>query len=136
MKSIIDIEMRFSDFDIIGHVHNSRYLCYFEQGRMDLLSKIAGKDWNWKKRGLILGRNEIDYLKPIYIKDLIYIITKCENVGNKSFTLFYEVFKKSKEQDILCTKGRSILICTDYETNTSVPVFDSWKISLLNSIDK
>ena len=57
MKSCIDISIRFSDVDMAGHVHNSKYLCYFELGRIDYLSRIAGKDWNWKKKGIILGRN-------------------------------------------------------------------------------
>ena len=136
MHSKTKIEIRFSDIDIAGHVHNGKYLCFFEQGRMDFLSKLTGENWNWRKKGLILGRNEVDYLVPIYLKDEVYVKTSCDHVGNKSFTLAYQVVKIKDKKEILCTKGRSILICMDYEINDSVPIFESWKSDLMESIDQ
>ncbi|MBG16508.1 MAG: thioesterase [Crocinitomicaceae bacterium] len=136
MHSKTKIEIRFSDIDMAGHVHNGKYLCFFEQGRMDFLSKLTGENWNWRKKGLILGRNEVDYLVPIYLKDEVYVKTSCDHVGNKSFTLAYQVVKIKDKKEILCTKGRSILICMDYEINDSVPIFESWKSDLMESIDQ
>ena len=136
MNSKTKIEIRFSDIDMAGHVHNGKYLCYFEQGRMDFLSKLTGDNWNWRKKGLILGRNEVDYLVPIYLKDEVYVKTTCDHVGNKSFTLAYQVVKIKNKKEILCTKGRSILICMDYEINDSVPIFESWKSDLMDSLDQ
>ena len=136
MHSKTKIEIRFSDIDMAGHVHNGKYLCFFEQGRMDFLSKLTGENWNWRKKGLILGRNEVDYLVPIYLKDEVYVKTSCDHVGNKSFTLAYQVVKIKEKKEILCTKGRSILICMDYEINDSVPIFESWKSDLMESIDQ
>ena len=135
MKSITDINIRFSDLDMAGHVHNSKYLCYFELGRIDFLSRIAGKNWNWKQKGLVLGRNEVDYITPIYLTDQIYVITKCDHVGNKSFKLSYEIYKNSNGNDVICTKGNSTLICINYENNNSVPVYDQWKDYLLESVN-
>ena len=136
MNSKTKIDIRFSDIDVAGHVHNGKYLCYFELGRMDFLSKLSGENWNWKKKGLILGRNEVDYLVPIYLKDNVYVKTSCDHVGNKSFTLYYQVFKSIKNKEILCTKGRSTLICMDYEINDSVPIYDDWKKNLMDSIEQ
>ncbi len=135
MRSITDIHIRFSDIDIAGHVHNSKHLCYFELGRINFLSKIAGTDWNWKQNGIILGKNEIDYLNPIYLTDKTYVITKCDFVGTKSFTLSYEIYKKSKSKDLICAKGKSTLICFNYKKNNTVPIYDQWKGSLLESIE-
>ena len=118
-----------------GHVHNGKYLCFFEQGRMDFLSKLTGQNWNWRKKGLILGRNEVDYLVPIYLKDEVYVNTTCDHVGNKSFTLSYQVVKIIDNKEIICTKGRSILLCMDYEINDSVPIFESWKNNSMESIE-
>ena len=135
MNSRTKIEIRFSDIDMAGHVHNGKYLCFFEQGRMDFLSKLTGQNWNWRKKGLILGRNEVDYLVPIFLKDEVYVNTTCDHVGNKSFTLSYQVVKIIDNKEIICTKGRSILICMDYEINDSVPIFESWKNNLMESIE-
>ena len=114
--STTPVEVRFSDIDMAGHVHNSKYLSYFEQARIDFMFDMTGADWPWRKRGIVLGRNEIDYLVPVYLQDEIYIKTKCDHVGIKSFTLSYELFKKTATGDLLCTKGRSILVCMDFDT--------------------
>ena len=44
------IHVRFSDIDMAGNVHNSKYLSYFEQARIDFLTKISGENWDWRKR--------------------------------------------------------------------------------------
>ncbi len=130
------IEVRFSDIDMAGHVHNSRYLAYFEQARIDFMKDMTGEDWNWRERGIVLGRNEIDYIAPIYLHDKVYVITKCDHVGNKSFTLSYELFKIIEDgNDVLCTKGRSILVCMDFKTDESQPLFDEWKSFLMSSLE-
>ena len=130
-----NIEVRFSDLDMAGNVHNSNYLSYFEQARIDFLTNISGIEWNWRKKGLLIGRIEVDYINPLHLRDEAFVTTKCDHVGNKSFTLSYDIYKKINNKDtLLCTKGRSILICMDFEKNHSVPIFDKWKDSLMSSL--
>ena len=132
-----NVEVRFADIDMAGHVHNSKYLCFFEQARIDFMFDMTGKDWNWRKKGIVLGRNEVDYYIPIYLNDKIFIKTKCDHVGTKSFTLSYELYKIDKNggNDILCTKGRSILVCMNFDNDESLPVFDEWKDKLMASME-
>ncbi|MFT5601496.1 MAG: acyl-CoA thioester hydrolase [Flavobacteriales bacterium] len=131
-----NVEVRFADIDMAGHVHNSKYLCFFEQARIDFMFDMTGAEWNWKKKGIVLGRNEIDYFIPIYLRDAIYIKTKCDHVGIKSFTLSYELYKKVEgKTDVLCTKGRSILVCMDFDNDESLPVFEEWKDKLMASME-
>ena len=129
------VEVRFSDIDMAGHVHNSVYLSYFEQARIDFMSTMTTDDWNWRERGIVLGRNEIDYIIPIYLGEKIYIKTKCDHVGVKSFTLSYELYKTMENEDVLCTKGRSILVCMDFKTDESQPLFEEWKKHLIASME-
>lgn len=129
-----EVQIRFSDLDMAGHVHNAAYLTYFEIGRIDFFKGIAKTAWDWKSKGVVLGRNEIDYIEPIVLRDDIFVITKCEHVGNKSFTLSYHLYKKVGEKDILCTKGRTILVCMDFDKEESVPLFEEWKELLEKSL--
>ena len=124
------LQIRFNDIDMAGHVHNSVYLNYFEQGRLDFFNLLGGEDWDWRTRGLILGRNEVDYLKPIRLRDEVYVRVKCDHVGNKSFSLSYEIYSKEGKSEILHTKGRSIMVCMDYKTETTVEVYAEWRSKL------
>ena len=130
MTTETKLQIRFHDIDMAGHVHNGIYLSYFEQGRLDFFNELAGEHWDWKKQGLILGRNEIDYLKPVKLFDEVYVRTSCDHVGNKSFSLSYEIYRKEDDKEILYTKGRSILVCMDYTTEQTVEVYPEWKAKL------
>lgn len=139
MKTIskTPVEVRFSDIDMAGHVHNSRYLSFFEQARIDFMSEMTTPDWNWREKGIVLGRNEVDYITPVYLSEKIYVKTKCDHVGVKSFTLSYELYKVQEGDlaDVLCTKGRSILVCMDFKNDESQPLFDEWKKHLIASME-
>lgn len=135
-KTKTHLAIRFADIDMAGHVHNSKYLCFFEQGRIDFLFQMTGSEWPWRKKGIVLGRNEVDYITPIYLNDQVHVVTKCDHVGNKSFTLSYELYKtKENGTEELCTKGRSILVCMNFEDDSTVAVFAEWKDALMKSME-
>ncbi len=113
------IQVRFRDCDLLGHVNNAVYLSYFEQARMHYFEQLVGKDWNYKKQGILLVKNEIEYLKPVFLNDSPEIYLYLNDIGNKSFTFSYEVIVSGE----LRTKGLSILVCFDPVKNTTVPVY-------------
>jgi acyl-CoA thioester hydrolase len=131
-KSQTKLQVRFNDLDMAGHVHNSEYLNYFEIGRIDFFNKVIAPEWDWKKRGILVARNEVDYLQATHFYDELFVETSCEDLGKKSITLEYKIFKEKDGVKLLCTKGRSILVCYDFELNESVEVFDEWREAIEN----
>jgi acyl-CoA thioester hydrolase len=120
------IEIRFADIDTMGHVNNAVYLSYFELARMKFFRDVVGSNWNWKKHGIILARNEVDYQKPIFLTDKIKIGVGTESIGNKSFTLVYDVQKEVEGSWVSCAKGKSVSVCFDHELKTTVAVPEAW----------
>ena len=100
------IQVRFSDLDLMGHVNNSVYLSYFEMARVHFFAKILGLEWDWDSEGIILVRNEIDYIKPIFLHDKPLVFISVEEIGNKSFTLSYKI----KVEEKLVTTGKSVMV--------------------------
>lgn len=131
-KSQTKLQVRFNDLDMAGHVHNSEYLNYFEIGRIDFFNKVIAPEWDWNKRGILVARNEVDYLQATHFYDELFVETSCEDLGKKSITLEYKIFKEKDGVKVLCTKGRSILVCYDFELNESVEVFDEWREAIEN----
>jgi acyl-CoA thioester hydrolase len=120
------IHVRFSDLDVLGHVNNSVYLSYFEIARVHYFAELLGKDWNWKKYGVLLVKNEVEYVKPILLHDepLIHVFT--EDIGTKSFTLSYKIMVN----DLLCCKGKSVLVCYDADQQTTIVIPTAMKNAL------
>ena len=100
------IQVRFADLDLMGHVNNSVYLSYFEMARVHFFAKILGLEWDWDTQGIILVRNEIDYIKPILLHDKPLVFISVEEIGNKSFTLSYKI----KVEEKLVTTGKPVMV--------------------------
>ncbi|MEX1002970.1 MAG: acyl-CoA thioesterase [Crocinitomicaceae bacterium] len=115
----IPLQIRFADCDIAGHIHNAVYLHYFETGRMHFFVSQLGKNWDWKKKGIILKKNSITYHQPSYLEDELTVILSCSHIGTKSFTLLYKIIDAGAE---LKAEGSSLLVCMDYTKNQSIEI--------------
>jgi acyl-CoA thioester hydrolase len=113
------IQLRFSDFDMGGHVHNAAYLNYFESARIGFFLADLGEDWDWKKEGLIIKKNTIQYEAPIFIEDKIRVQVTCNRIGSSSFSLFYEV---KDVKDYLKAFGESTVVCFDYHQQNTIEI--------------
>jgi acyl-CoA thioester hydrolase len=113
-----EVQVRFADIDMMGHVNNAVYLSYFEMTRVHYLEKLLGSKWDYNKNGFLLARNEIDYIKPIFLHDAPLIELKAKNLGNKSFTFTYTVSVLGEVR----TKGLSVLVCYNSSQNKTIPI--------------
>ena len=125
------IQVRFADCDMMGHVNNAVYLSYFEQTRMHYFGQLLDDEWDWKKQGVILVKNEVTYLKPILLHDEVAIYAYLKAVGKTSFTLTYRV----KANGVLCAMGASKVVCFDFFKQKSCPVFPEL-VAALGKLEK
>ncbi len=127
-----NIHIRYSDIDSMGHVNNAVYLSYFEEARISFFKSLLGEEWNWEDFGIIIARNEIDYYSPVLFNDIVSIRTAVLAVGNKSFTLQYELLATRQELEIICASGKSIAVCFDFKSKQTIAVPEVWKNAMLS----
>jgi acyl-CoA thioester hydrolase len=127
MISPARIFVRLTDLDILGHVNNAIYLTYFEIARMHYFAELVGTDWNWMEEGVVLVKNEVEYLKPIVLNDVPYVKVSLIQLGTKSFTLGYEITVK----DQLVTKGSSVLVGFNSKTKSTIEIPERMKEAIL-----
>ena len=122
----IDIEVRFRDLDAMGHVNNSVFFTYFEEGRKILFRNIFGNN----SSRFILAHACCDYIKPAALNDQLTLFMKVGKIGTKSFELQYELTDRNDTATVFA-KGESIQVCFDYERNESIPVSDAFRNQLI-----
>lgn len=118
MLEPLKLKVRFSDCDMMQHVNNAVYLNYFEEARIHYFRQLLGLDWDWKKQGILLRRNELEYLRPVLLHDPVEIFCYLKHVGDKSFTLAYEV----RVLNEIRTVGSSVLVCYDSTIRQSIQI--------------
>jgi acyl-CoA thioester hydrolase len=127
----LKLQIRFADLDILGHVNNSVYLTYFELARLHYFRYLVGDHWDWKKDGMVLVKNEVEYIKPVLVTDNPEIEMKVAHIGTKSFALYYELIVNG----VLYTKGLSVQVCYDSISGQSIPI-PPQMLEALNKLNK
>ena len=93
---------------------------------MHYFKYMLGSNWDWNKDGIILLKNEVEYQRPVLLNDEPIIKVSVISIGNKSFTLGYELFVNDQ---IYC-KGLSILVGYNNEEHKSIPITPVMRKSL------
>jgi acyl-CoA thioester hydrolase len=114
------IPIRFSDIDAVGHVNNAIYLTYFEIARFAYWKEAI--NWNFSEHGVIVGRSEVNYLKPITLHDQIACYVRVVRIGNSSFDVMHVLVKETPNGEEICTTGKTVCISYDYKANKSVQI--------------
>ena len=120
------IQIRFCDTDMLGHVNNANYLSYMEMARVSYFNEVMPK-LEWSGQGIILAKAEISYKAPLFLEDNLFIYTGVEQISGKSFMMRYRFMKKTEAGELLAAEGSTLMVCYDYRENHSIPVPDFWK---------
>jgi acyl-CoA thioester hydrolase len=114
------IELRFADFDMMGHVNNAVYFTYMEAGRIKYWRQAI--QWDWRKTGVVIGKASIIYLLPIFLEDKIHMYVRTSRIGTSSFDLEYLIVKMQNGEELICSKGMTTCIAFDYELKKATPI--------------
>jgi acyl-CoA thioesterase FadM len=75
----------------------------------------------------VLVKNEAEYVKSVLISHMPEVYVFTENIGNKSFTLGYDL----KVNGEVFVKGRSVQVCYNAETQQTIAVPDEMRSALM-----
>jgi len=125
----IDIEVRFRDLDAMGHVNNSVFFTYFEEGRKSFSRHVFHYN-DPSEFTFILAHIRCDYLKPIKLNDRITLQMWVTDVGNKSFNFGYKLMDRSDDSVVFAT-GESVQVCYDYRAQKSMTIPNEMRAKLL-----
>ncbi len=118
-------EVRFSDVDAYGIVHNAVYLVYLEEARIHWWRQVVGQEWNWHEVGVLVVHHDIDYLRPLKFGDSPVIICKVGEVGHKSIEVKYRLEAAGE----LVAKAKTVLVCFDHKKKATTQVPEPWRIA-------
>ena len=116
--------VRWDDIDAFGHVNNAKYLTYIQEARFQWsFYQYAAKNEKPTLVEMVVARNEIDYIVPIYEGGRFYDVNLwVESIGNTSFVLGYEVVG---EDGTIHAKVKSVQVAVSMETKKSRPLTET-----------
>lgn len=133
MKTTLEIPVRSTEIDFLGHVNNTKYLDYMQWGREDWYTQagLTFKMMLEKNIGTVIANINIDYLSACYMGEILVIKTEPAEVGNTSFKMRQDIFKKDSGQVV--SKASVTVVFIDMDTEKSTPIPAELKTLLSNS---
>ena len=100
MKTSIQIEVRPTEIDVMGHVNNAKYLEYMEWSREDWYNKMGLPFDVFTKMGVgtVTVNININYRKEALLGQKLVISTEPVRKGRTSFVLKHEIYNEQREK--------------------------------------
>lgn len=125
-----EVTLRYSDMDLFGHVNNAKYFSFLEEARIAWFEACVPEKWDFEKHGVLVVRNEMDYIKPVKPNDRLVIRVGASGMGNTSINVKYEgfVIKGGREDNTeLAFRGATTLVSWDTEAGKVCRVHEPWR---------
>ena len=124
-KHITPIQLRFNDFDALGHVNNSVYFSFYDLGKTSYFADVLSKLEVAKEVGVVIGHIEVSFLLPVYPDENVAVQTAVVEIGNKSFKLLQHLVDlDTNEIKCICN---TVMVCFDAKTKTTRQISDEWR---------
>ncbi|HCZ08798.1 MAG TPA: thioesterase [Flavobacteriales bacterium] len=125
-----EVPLRYSDMDLFGHVNNARYFTFLEEARIAWFEACVPEPWDFRKHGVLVAHNEMDYLKPVEPGDRLIIRLGASGLGNSSIHIRYEgyVLKKGDAaHTALAFRSATTLVSWNTAAGKVTRVHDDWR---------
>jgi acyl-CoA thioester hydrolase len=109
--SSFDIEVRFSDLDLFGHVNHASYFVFCEQHRGFLLREMLRETGvDLVHGGFVIAHAEGDFLRPVRAEtEFVRVEMSVERLGTSSLHALYTMFAAEH----MVARIRSVLVFVD-----------------------
>src|ERR1700726_4133324 len=105
----ISIRVRYPEVDAMGYLHHSRFLQYFEMGRIELLRSIGFSYAELERQGIffVVVKAEIRYKAPARFDDELMLTTRLVRQTHVRLDHVYELRRGS----LLLAEGSTTIAC-------------------------
>ena len=107
----ISIRVRYPEVDAMGYLHHSRYLQYFEMGRVELLRSLGHTYADLERQGLffVVVKVECRYKAPARYDEELLLTTKVTRQTHVRIDHAYEL----KRGETLIADATTTIACVD-----------------------
>mgnify|MGYP001259546872 FL=1 len=124
-KHITPIQLRFNDFDALGHVNNSVYLSFFDLGKTSYFMQVLPDVQLNREVGIVIADIHVSFLLPVYPGENVAVETAVVEVGNKSFKLYQQLIDlDTNEVKCIC---KTVMVCFDAKTKSTRQISPEWR---------
>src|SRR5438105_15352404 len=111
LSDAIPVPVGYPEVDAMGYVHHSRFLQYFEIGRVELLRSVGVSYADLERQGIffVVTKAEVRFKAPARYDDELTLTTKVTRQTHVRYDHVYEL----KCGETLLAEGTTTIACVD-----------------------
>ncbi|MBB6098803.1 acyl-CoA thioester hydrolase [Deinobacterium chartae] len=113
---VTDIQVRFGDTDMLGHINNAAYVQYLELARVAHLGEIVRR--GGPRLNMVLASLKVDFRREIKLGQRVQVELEVTRLGTSSFDYAYRVLADGE----LCAEASSVQVCVDPSSMRPLPL--------------
>ncbi|HYO09450.1 MAG TPA: thioesterase family protein [Tepidisphaeraceae bacterium] len=109
IQHTIQIRVRYPEVDAMGYLHHSRFLQYFEMGRVELLRNLGHRYADLERDGIFFAvvKAEVRYKAPARYDDELTLLTRVARQTHVRIDHTYEL----RRGETLLAEGSTTIAC-------------------------
>lgn len=124
----LNIQTRWADNDIYGHVNNVTYYSYFDTAANSLLIQHAGFDIRQSPIIGLVVDSACSFFEELTFPDTIEVGVAISKIGQSSLRYELAIFKQHQLEP--CAQGHFVHVFVDRETRKSTTIPDAMREAL------
>ena len=107
----ITIRVRYPEVDAMGYLHHSRYLQYFEMGRVELLRSLGHSYAELERQGVffVVVKAEVRYKAPARYDEELTLVTRIVRATHVRYDHAYEL----RRGELSLAEGATTIACVN-----------------------
>lgn len=123
-KQVDQIQIRFNDIDLMGHVNNATIGEYFDLGRMNYMHRIFGGSVKIEQESLVIASIKTDFFVPILIENSVEVRTRIVELGGKSLKMEQLIVDSF---GIKYAESYSVMVAISVESKRPISIPSLWR---------
>lgn len=125
-----ELQTRWKDNDIYGHVNNVEYYSYFDTAVAAFLVSKLGLYFKTNPIIAYVIETSCTYFAPLAFPDSVNVGVRITKLGNSSVRYELAIFKN--EDDRACAQGHFVHVYVDRASDKPAPIPDDVRVAMLS----
>lgn len=130
MKHFTIVELRFNDFDMLGHLNNAAFFEITDLAKARFMEWLLDADVDWRHFDLAIVNIDCSFYAQIFPDTRVGVRTGVVSIGNRSFVLEQRVV--NADTDAVCAIVTCVFSAFDRSTLRSKPLPETLRAALGN----
>lgn len=123
-RHITPVQLRFNDFDMLGHLNNAVYVTLLDLGKSRYFTDIMPKGIDWKHINIVVVNINCDFFAPTYISEPIAVLTQVTGISERSFKMLQRVVN-AETGEVKCV-GSTVMAGFNPATAQGTAISQEW----------